>query len=128
MNKDTLDKIHIRALRARCILGIFPEEREKAQEIELNITLYADLRTAGQSDNIEDTIDYKSVKLRVLELLEHSSYYLVERLAQAIADMCLDTPRVEAVTVIVDKPGALRFAQSVAVEITRSRNNGQNRR
>lgn len=124
MNSNHLDKIHIRALRTRCIIGIFPEEREKSQEIELNITLYADLGAAGQSDAIEDTVDYKDVKGRVLDLVENSSFFLVERLAQVVADLCLDTPRVEAVTVVLDKPGALRFAQSVAVEITRSNNNG----
>ncbi|MCK5863262.1 MAG: dihydroneopterin aldolase [Candidatus Hydrogenedentes bacterium] len=124
MNKNILDKVHIRALRARCILGIFPEEREKAQEIELNITLHADLRAAGQSDNIDDTVDYKTVKIRVLELVEHSSFFLVERLAQAVADVCLDNPRVEMATIILDKPGALRFAQSVAVEITRNKSHG----
>ena len=124
MNNNSLDKIHIRELRTRCIIGIFPEEREKEQEIELDITLYADLSAAGQSDNIEDTVDYKSVKAHVLDLVEKSSYFLVERLAQVVADLCLDAPHVEAVTVVLDKPGALRFAQSVAVEITRSRNNG----
>ncbi len=121
MNNPALDKIHIRALRTRCILGIFPEEREKAQEVELNITLYADLRGAGQSDDIADTVDYKDIKMRVMALVEQSSFFLVERLAQAVAACCLDTPRVEVVTVTLDKPGALRFAQSVAVEITRSK-------
>lgn len=121
MNDLSCDKIHIRELRARCIVGIFPEEREKAQEVELNIALYADLRQPCRSDNIEDTVDYKCVKTRILELVENSSFFLVERLAQAVADICLDTPHVEAVTVILDKPGALRFARSVAVEITRTK-------
>lgn len=123
MNSGLWDKIHIRDLRTRCILGIFPEEREKAQEVVLNITLFADLRAAGQSDDISDTVDYKDVKMRVLELVEDSSFFLVERLAQAVASTCLDTPSVEAVTVTLDKPGALRFAQSVAVEITREKTN-----
>ena len=123
MNSVLWDKIHIRDLRTRCILGIFPEEREKAQEVVLNITLFADLRAAGQSDDISDTVDYKDVKMRVLELVEDSSFFLVERLAQAVASTCLDTPSVEAVTVTLDKPGALRFAQSVAVEITREKTN-----
>ncbi len=121
MNEVMLDKIHIRDLRTRCILGIFPEEREKAQEIVLNITLWADLREAGKSDSIEDTVDYKQVKQQVLALVEASSFFLVERLAQKVADICLRAPRVERVTVILDKPGALRFATSVAVEITRTR-------
>lgn len=123
MNSVLWDKIYIRDLRTRCILGIFPEEREKAQEVVLNITLFADLGAAGQSDDINDTVDYKDVKMRVLELVEKSSFFLVERLAQAVASTCLDTHSVEAVTVTLDKPGALRFAQSVAVEITREKTN-----
>jgi len=121
MNEMRLDKIYIRKLRTRCILGIFPEEREKAQEVELNVTLYADLRQACRSDDINDTVDYKGVKMRILELVENSGFFLVERLAQAVADICLDMPHVEAVSVTLDKPGALRFVRSVAVEITREK-------
>ncbi len=125
MNNPGYDKIHIRTLRARCILGIYPEERDKAQDIELNVTLYVDLRQAGQTDDIADTVDYKAVKRRILDLVEGSRYYLVERLAQAVADVCLESEDIHAVSVTVDKPGALRFAQSVAVEIMRSKNHGQ---
>ena len=66
-------------------------------------------------------MDYKQVKQQVLALVEGSSFYLVEKLAQEVARLCLKAPRVERVTVIVDKPGALRFARSVAVEITRTK-------
>ncbi len=121
MNSPALDSIHIRDLRARCILGIFPEEREKTQEIILNITLFADLRKACQSDDIQDTVDYKKIKKAVLAMVEASSFYLVEGLAEAVAQLCLATPDVKAVQVIVDKTGALRFARSVAIEIMRSR-------
>lgn len=121
MNESTLDRIFIRDLHTRCILGIFPEEREKPQEININIILYADLHKAGESDAIEDTVDYKEVKQRVLAYVEDSSCFLVEKLAREVADICLASPGVEQATVTVDKPGALRFARSVAVEITRKR-------
>lgn len=121
MAEPRLDKIHIRDLLTRCIVGIFPEERTKQQDVVLNITLYADLRQAGQSDAIEDTIDYKSVKQAILDHVEQSEYFLVEKLAQAVAEICLQDARVTQVDVTLDKPGALRFARSVAVEISRSR-------
>lgn len=121
MNESSLDRIYIRDLHTRCILGIFPEEREKPQEININILLYADLRKAGETDAIEDTVDYKEVKQRVLAYVESSACFLVEKLAREVADICLASPGVEQVTVTVDKPGALRFARSVAVEITRKR-------
>jgi dihydroneopterin aldolase/D-erythro-7,8-dihydroneopterin triphosphate epimerase len=83
--------------------------------------MYADLRAAGRSDSIDDTVNYKSVKKKILEMVEASSYYLIERLAEAVASIALEDPRVLMVDVTVDKPGALRFARSVAVEIRRAR-------
>jgi dihydroneopterin aldolase/D-erythro-7,8-dihydroneopterin triphosphate epimerase len=122
MAADTpCDKIHIRDLSLRCIVGLFPEERREKQEVIVNITLYADLRAAGQTDRIEDTVDYKTIKKRVIALVEDGADYLIERLAERIAQACLEAPRVQRVAVTVDKPGALRFARSVAVEILRDR-------
>jgi len=114
-----LDRIHIRDLALRCIIGIEPRERDRLQDVLINITLHADLSRAGRSDNIADTIDYKAIKGKVAERVEKSSYQLVERLAEEVADACLADPRVRRVEVTVDKPGALRFARSVAVEISR---------
>jgi len=121
MAKQHLDRIHIRGLQCRCIVGIFPQERREKQDVEVNITLYADLRKACASDRIEDTVDYKKLKKGVVALIEASSCYLIEHLAQCIADRCLEDPGIQRVDVTVDKPGALRFARSVAVEITRER-------
>lgn len=121
MIEPSLDRIYIRDLRVRCIIGIYPEERRALQEIEINVVMYADLRKAAASDNIEDTVDYKSVKKAIAAHVEVSQCLLVERLAQEIADICLAVRGVERVQVTVDKPGALRFARSVAVEITRSK-------
>ncbi len=115
------DRIHIRDLRTRCIVGINPQERVKKQDVVIHITLQADLQKASRSDNIEDTVDYATLKQNVFEMVEASSFMLIERLAQAIAEMCLADTRVAAATVTVEKPGALRFARTVAVEITRTR-------
>lgn len=116
---DQLDRIHIRDLRARCLVGTNPNERVNKQDVVVNITLYADLRKAGRSDDIADTVDYKAVKQAVLALVEGSSFLLVERLAEAIADACLAQAGVRRVRVLVEKPAALRFARTVGVEIVR---------
>jgi D-erythro-7,8-dihydroneopterin triphosphate epimerase len=113
------DKIHIRDLALRCIIGLEPHERDHRQDVVINITLHADLRQPGQTDRIEDTVNYKTIKRKVVDLVENSSFLLVEKLAQRIADVCLAEPGVQRVEVTLDKPGALRFARSVAVEITR---------
>jgi dihydroneopterin aldolase/D-erythro-7,8-dihydroneopterin triphosphate epimerase len=117
------DRIHIRDLRTRCIVGINPEERVKKQDVVLHLTLQVDLQKASRSDHIEDTVDYATLKQNIFEMVEASSFMLIERLAQAVAEMCLADARVAAATVTVEKPGALRFARTVAVEITRTREN-----
>lgn len=116
-----MDRIFIRDLCLRCIIGIYPHERREKQDVVINIVLEGDLSKAGRTDDIEDTINYKTIKKRILRLVEKSSFFLVEKLAEEIAKLCLKERTIERVTVTLDKPGALRFARSVAVEITRSK-------
>lgn len=116
-----VDRIHIRDLELRCIVGIFPEERCEKQDVRINLTLACDCAPAAASDRIEDAVDYKGIKKRVRTMVEASDFGLIETLADRIAAICLEHPRVAQATVCVDKPGALRFARSVAVEITRAR-------
>jgi len=115
----TVDRIIITDIRARCIVGINKNERTEKQDVTVNLSIYADLRKAGRSDKFDDAVDYRAIKKRVLSLVENSNYYLVEALAEAVADTCLETPGVIKVRVRVDKPSALRFARSVSVEISR---------
>jgi FolB domain-containing protein len=121
MEREHLDRIHIKDLFLRCIIGINPDERIKLQDVLINITLYANLMQAGQSDDMDDTVNYKQIKNRIVEMVEQSSFFLVERLAERIAEICLDDSGVQYVNVLVEKPGALRFARSVGVEILRPR-------
>jgi FolB domain-containing protein len=116
-----MDRIHIKEILLRAIVGINPDERINKQDVVISITMHVDLSTACKSDDVADTVDYKSVKKRVATLVETSQFFLIEKLAQAIADVCLEDDRVMQVDVVVEKPGALRFARTVGVEITRSR-------
>ncbi len=116
-----MDRIHIRDLATRCIIGINPDERREKQDVILNITLECDFRPAAASDDIGDAVDYKRIKKAVLQMVEASSFGLIETLAERIAEICLAQPKVLGVRVSVDKPGALRFARSVGVEIERRR-------
>ncbi|MEO8331872.1 MAG: dihydroneopterin aldolase [Gallionella sp.] len=116
-----MDRILICDLRARCILGINESERREKQDVVINLAIYTDLRKAGKSDRIEDTVDYRALKKQVLTMVENSQYLLEEALAEAIAELCLAQREVRQVDVRVDKPYALRFARTVAVEITRKR-------
>jgi len=116
-----LDQILIRDLQFRCIVGIDPEERREKQDIKAQIALDVDLREACRTDAIEDTVDYRALKKDILCMVESSHFYLIEALAESIADICLARDRVTRVEVIVEKPGALRFARTVAVRIVRTR-------
>ena len=118
---EALDKIHIRELLLRAIVGINPDERVNKQDVVISITMHVDLRAACLSDNMMDTVDYKSVKTRVVALVENSEFFLIEKMAQAVADICLEDERVKIVDVLVEKPRALRFARTVGVEISRTR-------
>jgi D-erythro-7,8-dihydroneopterin triphosphate epimerase len=116
-----LDRILIRDLRFRCIIGVNPDERREKQDVVVNVELLADLRAASNSDDMNDTVDYSRVKKQIVAMGEQSDCLLVERLAQKVADICLADERIAEARVLVEKPSALRFARSVGVEILRRR-------
>ena len=113
------DRLEIKDLLLRGILGINDWEREKPQDILVNITLFADLRAAGRNDDLSQSVNYRTITKRVIEHVEGSRRFTVEALAAGIARLCLEDAAVKRVRVRVEKPGALRFARSVGVEIER---------
>ncbi|KAF0221354.1 MAG: dihydroneopterin [Geobacteraceae bacterium] len=117
----TLDRIEIKDLLLRTIIGINDGERHDRQDVLINLVIYTDTRAAGRSDDLKDTLDYRALTKRVIGVVEESRFCLVERLAAEIAALCLEEPRVERVRVTVEKPGALRFARSVGVTLERGR-------
>jgi len=116
-----MDRILIKDLLVRCILGINPDERVEKQDVVINLDLWADLRDAGLSDDFQKTVDYRALKKRLIAEAEGSQYFLIEALAERLAALCLEHPLVQRVRVRVEKPTALRFARSVGVQITRRR-------
>jgi FolB domain-containing protein len=116
-----MDRILISDLLARCIIGVSDEERRDKQDVLINLSLSVDLRKSGASDRIDDSVDYRALKKQILRMAESSQFHLVEALAQAVAEICLEQSSVREATIRVEKPGALRFARSVGVEIVRRR-------
>jgi len=114
-----MDRIHIRDLVVQGIIGINADERVTAQDILVNITLWVDTRDAAKSDDIDDAVNYRTVTKRIISHIQDGAPMLVERLAQEIADLCLEDERVAKVEVTVEKPGALRYARSVGISIIR---------
>jgi FolB domain-containing protein len=114
------DKIVIRDLLIRGIIGINDWEREEEQDILINLDVYFDARRAGSSDDMADSLNYRTLTKDILAYVEGSEHFLVEALATEIARIAVVEHGAERVTVRVEKPGALRFAASVGVEIERS--------
>lgn len=115
-----MDYIHIRDLEAVCIVGVLPFERHTPRRVLITLRIGCDLSGAGQSDLLEDALDYRIIRDLVLETVQNSSDYLIERLAQRVADALLALEGVLSVNVCLEKPGALDNVRTVAVEIFRT--------
>lgn len=120
---NTMDKILIKGLRVFAYHGVNPPEKEKGQPFELDLVLYADLRQAGASDDLMDTINYSQVVRRVTAVMQAETYNLIERAAERVAADILEHFPAAGVTVTLKKPRAPIAADFdyVAVEITRMR-------
>lgn len=116
-----MDKIFITDLLIRGVIGITEKEREQPQDILVNIEINADISNAARTDNVEDSVNYRTVAKKVLAHVETIKRYTVEALAEDIAKLCLDELHTQSVIVKVEKPGAVRFSKSVGVEIERSK-------
>ena len=107
------DRIFVRDLRLRGIVGINDWEREKRQDIVVNLELYGDFRAAGASDSIDDALNYRTLAKDVIRYVEDSSHYLVEKLATVVNHhlteeelTILNPAREEVATEVRDRLGA----------------------
>ena len=116
-----MDKVFIKDLVARGIIGVNDWERRKAQEILINVTVFTDTTKAGESDDIKDCVDYSALAKKMLAHAESVARLTVEALANDLVKICLEQTGVKKAIVRVEKPGAVRFAKSVGVEVERSR-------
>ena len=118
----TLDRIHITNLEVQGIIGIKPEEQEHPQTVRVNATFWVDTSPAAASDDIADAANYRTVTKAMIAHIEQGRPFLVERLVQELADLCFEIePRIAELEMTVEKPGALRFAESVGITIHRVR-------
>ena len=118
------DRIELRGLRLVAVVGVLPEERTRAQPLEVDLDLWADLSAAGRTDMLDRTIDYGAVSDVVAATVESARPGLLERLAELVAEAVLDADaRIEAVTVAVRKlrPPVEHDLHSAGVRISRHR-------
>ena len=115
-----MDIVEIIGLRVRTEVGFSPHELGKQQELNITMHLRTSFKKAGETDRVEDTINYKTIAKDVLFHVENKKYNLIEAIATDVARICVVRHGVQSVQVIVEKPNALRFSESSAVTIERS--------
>lgn len=115
------DRIDISGLRLAALIGALPHEREARQPLQIDLSIHADLARAGKSDALDHTVHYGDVCDAVVALVETSEFILLERMAQAIADLVLRFPLVAGVDVKVTKlrPPIAATVDNTSVSITR---------
>ena len=113
--------LRITNLRLRTIVGIYEWEKKTRQDIIINVELEFDGSEAVRTDDIEYSVDYKKINKDIIAAVENREYNLIERICGDISEIVMSNEKVQRVSVRVDKPGALRFTDSVSVELTRDR-------
>ena len=119
-----MDRISINKLKAQAVIGTFPEERTKPQDIIADIDLFCDLSAAGRSDELADTVDYFELEERIHRLISGSEFFLLEKLAEEISSSVLSDKRIVSCRVRLRKPCAMKYSDPVEIEISRSNTNG----
>ena len=113
------DIVFVHDLDVRAIIGINDWERREKQTILIDLEMACDAAAAAVNDDIEKAVNYRSVTKAVIEHVERSEYYLVETLAERLADLVRTDFGVSWIRVRVRKPGAVRFSSAVGVQIER---------
>lgn len=120
MTTRAADKIFLRGLEVECIIGFIDWERRVKQRIQIDLELPVDCTRAARSDDVVDTLDYKSVAKRVIAFVEASEFMLVETMAHRMAMVILEEFGIEWVRIWINKPGAIRGSRDVGVAIERN--------
>jgi len=113
--------INIENLRLRTFIGFNPDELVKQQDIVINALIEFDATKPSISDDEKDTLDYKVITKAIIKHVESGKFRLVEKLNADIIAIIMDNPQVLKTQVRVEKPHALRFADSVSVSLAAER-------
>ncbi len=116
-----MDTIFIKALRAETIIGIYEWEKNNKQTVIVDLELATDIRKASETDDIDDTLNYKSITKRLVSYIQSSRFELVETLAEGLARLILQEFAVNELKLTLHKPGALSDADDVGIIIKRAR-------
>lgn len=118
--QPTADKIIIKNLKTKCIIGDYPWERKRPQRVLFDLEVVLDTRPASRKDKLSpELFDYNQMAKAILKFVEKSGYQLIETLAEAVATLCLKKFPIQSITVRLTKPSAIKAADAAIVEITR---------
>jgi D-erythro-7,8-dihydroneopterin triphosphate epimerase len=112
-----LATINIRNLRLRTFIGFNPEEREKKQDVVINIDIRYRMAKAVLDDRVEEALNYKVITKEVIECVEQGRFLLLEKLVGDVLVVCSSHPDICWSRVTIEKPHALRFADSVSLTL-----------
>lgn len=110
--------IRIKNLRLRTYIGINTDEIENKQDIVVNVKINYRAEKATASDDMSDALNYRTITKRIIALVENNRFSLLEKLTADVLDIAAEHPWVDAAEVEVDKPHALRFADSVSLSLS----------
>lgn len=113
--------VEVCGLEAECVLGVYEEERGRGRPVTMDVALEVRTAEAAREDNFAKALNYERVEEDLRALAREGKFRLVETLAERAAAVCLGYEGVRRVRVRVEKPGALRHARTVAVEVERTR-------
>jgi dihydroneopterin aldolase len=116
-----MDIVFIRELQVETVIGIYDWERKVRQMISLDVDMATDIHKAATTDNIDDTLSYKTVAKRLIEFVEQSDFELVEALAEKICAIIIEEFKVPWVKLTLSKPGAVQGSRAVGVIIERGK-------
>ncbi len=109
--------INISNLRLRTYIGFNPDEKIKKQDLIINIEISYSLNREILEDRVEQALDYKAITKNIIEFVEDGHFLLLEKLVADVLEICTVDPAVNSARVTVDKPHALRFADSVSLSL-----------
>lgn len=109
--------IKITNLRLRTYIGFNQEEQEKRQDVVINISIRYPAEKASQTDDVENALNYKTISKAVIRHVEEGRFLLLEKLVSDVLAICCDHSWVQYASVTIDKPHALRFADSVSLTL-----------
>lgn len=109
--------INVTNLRLRTYIGFNPEEKEKKQDVVINIEIHYPADKACENDAIDKALNYKTITKNVISKVEKGHFLLLEKLVAEVLQLCHEHSSVNYAKVRVDKPHALRFADSVSLTL-----------